>query len=230
MVVLPTPLPSDIPSTLENSQWFLDTQTQERLAVMEACLHNLFDVPRATGIFNTLRADPNSAQIIEPRIYNTFLEAYIESATRKANSARSSWIQKAVKLFQDIEESKGLTTPGTYATMLLGWLRFRNHADWDASISPNSILQSIHDAKISLAEVAGHRVFTSHGEAKEAILQLSHASADLGLHKLMVPELGRALGSGDGLASSENPVDNVPEVNPTTAIPAFKVSCFGMII
>ncbi|KAH7908848.1 hypothetical protein BJ138DRAFT_968798, partial [Hygrophoropsis aurantiaca] len=52
--ILPTPLPDDKSSAL-NTFYFTDSPTQDQLAVMDACLHNLYDVPRARSIFERLR-------------------------------------------------------------------------------------------------------------------------------------------------------------------------------
>ncbi|KAI0371017.1 hypothetical protein BV20DRAFT_921977, partial [Pilatotrama ljubarskyi] len=52
--ILPTPLPAD--SADQTHQYlFTDSPTQDLVAVMDACLHNLHDVPRAKGIFDRLR-------------------------------------------------------------------------------------------------------------------------------------------------------------------------------
>ncbi|KAI6003177.1 hypothetical protein F5J12DRAFT_680526, partial [Pisolithus orientalis] len=52
--ILPSPLPDDRASPLNNFL-FTDSPTQDQLAVMHACLHNLYDVPRAKQVFERLR-------------------------------------------------------------------------------------------------------------------------------------------------------------------------------
>ncbi|TFK37583.1 hypothetical protein BDQ12DRAFT_591021, partial [Crucibulum laeve] len=52
--IIPTPLPHDRTSE-QHEHWYADTVTQDLAAVMDACLHNLYDVPRAMGIFERLR-------------------------------------------------------------------------------------------------------------------------------------------------------------------------------
>ncbi|KAI6030316.1 hypothetical protein EDC04DRAFT_2546612, partial [Pisolithus marmoratus] len=52
--ILPSPLPGDRASSLNNFL-FPDSPTQDQLAVMHACLHNLYDVPRAKQVFERLR-------------------------------------------------------------------------------------------------------------------------------------------------------------------------------
>ncbi|KAJ6615404.1 DNA/RNA polymerase [Mycena sp. CBHHK59/15] len=58
--ILPTPLPQDCTSEA-NDYWFSDSTTQDLMAVMDACLHNLYDVPRAKGIFDRLRNKSSAA-------------------------------------------------------------------------------------------------------------------------------------------------------------------------
>ncbi|KAH7882209.1 hypothetical protein F5I97DRAFT_1777213, partial [Phlebopus sp. FC_14] len=53
--ILPTPLPGNQVPTALNTFYFMDSPTQDQLAVMDACLHNLYDVPRAKQVFERLR-------------------------------------------------------------------------------------------------------------------------------------------------------------------------------
>ncbi|KAI6013092.1 hypothetical protein BKA83DRAFT_4021659, partial [Pisolithus microcarpus] len=52
--ILPSPLPIDRASSANNFL-FPDSPTQDQLAVMHACLHSLYDVPRAKQVFERLR-------------------------------------------------------------------------------------------------------------------------------------------------------------------------------
>ncbi|KAI0816018.1 hypothetical protein BC628DRAFT_1296793, partial [Trametes gibbosa] len=52
--ILPTPLPADSVSE-PHDYLFTDSPTQDLIAVMDACLHNLHDVPRAKEIFERVR-------------------------------------------------------------------------------------------------------------------------------------------------------------------------------
>jgi hypothetical protein len=121
--LLPTPLPDDSQSP-ENSMYFSDSSTQDQLSVMDACLHNFHDVHRAKSVFERLRS--KSAQIpLEPKIYNAFLEAYVELANRE-DSQRSMWMDEAWALFEVMESGaeKVIPTKSTYAVMLLAWYRY----------------------------------------------------------------------------------------------------------
>ena len=73
--ILPTPLPDDRSSEL-NQLYFTRSPTQDLFSVMDACLHNLYDVPRAKQIFERLRTENHGDPLLEPRLYNSFLQAY----------------------------------------------------------------------------------------------------------------------------------------------------------
>lgn len=123
--ILPTPLPDDRASSL-NSFYFTDSPTQDQLAVMDACLHNLYDVPRAKQVFHQLRASKSGEPLLESRIYNSFLEAYIGMACIKEPEDRSLWVEEAYQLYDIMEKGieKVHPTASTYALMLLAWRRY----------------------------------------------------------------------------------------------------------
>ncbi|EEB94258.1 hypothetical protein MPER_06951, partial [Moniliophthora perniciosa FA553] len=111
---LPTPKPDT--AHTPPSVWFADTATQDLLAVMDACLHNLYDVPRAKSIFDRLRQQSNNA-VLEHRIYNAFIEAYVNMATSQADENKEYWLETAWELYNLMETEKDriAPTPATYA-------------------------------------------------------------------------------------------------------------------
>ena len=123
--ILPPPLPDDRKSAL-NTFLFTDSPTQDQLAVMDACLHNLYDVPRAKQVFERLRKSSCMEHLLDARIYNSFLEAYIEMATTKQPDDRTLWVEDALQLYLVMEsgQEKVQPTSQTYAAMLLAWLRY----------------------------------------------------------------------------------------------------------
>ncbi|KAI0640997.1 hypothetical protein C8Q79DRAFT_892484, partial [Trametes meyenii] len=52
--ILPTPLPSDVAADAVDYM-FTDSSTQDSISIVDACLHNLHDVPRAKEIFDRVR-------------------------------------------------------------------------------------------------------------------------------------------------------------------------------
>lgn len=122
--VLPTPLPIDQNSPL-NDLYFTDSPTQDLFAVIDACLHNFYDVPRAKHIFETLRKSSKAEAVINTRLYNSLLEAFIAMATSKDPDNRLIWLEDAWILFDSMENGMEVTAPNatTYAVMLAAWLR-----------------------------------------------------------------------------------------------------------
>ena len=122
--MLPTPRPSDSRSN-SNSYWLIDSPTQDLLAVMDACLHNLYDVPRAKGIFERMRQKTGNPAL-ETRIYNAFLEAYLGMASSPQRTDQKYWIENLWSLYDAMESGRESITPSasTYALMLLAWHRY----------------------------------------------------------------------------------------------------------
>lgn len=122
--MLPTPLPDDASSAL-NDFYFIDSPTQDLLAVIDACLHNCYDVHRAKSIFERLRNTKGDSRILESRLYNSFLEAYLDMATNKEPENRVDWLEEAWILYNCMESQAEKVPPNasTYAIMLTAWLR-----------------------------------------------------------------------------------------------------------
>ena len=92
---------------------------------MDACLYNLYDVPRAKQIFERLRKTTSAESLLEARIYNSFLEAYVEMASIKEPNDGDLWVEEAWSLYEAMESGSENVhpTPQTYAIMLLARLR-----------------------------------------------------------------------------------------------------------
>ncbi|KAL1740439.1 hypothetical protein HDZ31DRAFT_5442, partial [Schizophyllum fasciatum] len=116
--VLPPPLPTAQPSAApEPETWYTDTQTQDLLAVINACLHNLYDVQRAKSIFDRMRERPNHPGL-DTRVYNAFIHAYIGMATTKDPANREYWVESAWELYEAMKTGTNeriAPNPGTYA-------------------------------------------------------------------------------------------------------------------
>jgi DNA-directed RNA polymerase len=122
--MLPAPRPLDSKSDA-NSYWFVDSPTQELLAVMDACLHGLFDVERAKGIFDRMRQKVGNPAL-ETRIYNAFLEAYLGMSTMPETQDKGYWVDSLWELYGVMEsgEEKVRPSASTYAIALLSWYRY----------------------------------------------------------------------------------------------------------
>ena len=122
--MLPALLPASQESRL-NDLYFMNSPAQDLLAVIDACLHNFYDVPRAKQIFERLRKSSKAETIMDIRLYNSLLEAFIAMATSKDPDNRLFWLEDAWCLFDSMETEMEVAAPNatTYALMLVAWLR-----------------------------------------------------------------------------------------------------------
>jgi DNA-directed RNA polymerase, mitochondrial len=121
--IVDTPLPVENTS-VANSLLFPSSPAQESLAVVEACLHNYADVPRAKYVFDQLREQGGVE--IGIQVYNLVLSAYLHVATTtKSTSEREVWLRRAWNLFEEISNGTAGVTPTapTYSVMCAAWHR-----------------------------------------------------------------------------------------------------------
>jgi DNA-directed RNA polymerase len=122
--VLPTPQPPESELTKHGETWFSDTATQESMSIMDACLHNLYDVSRAKIIFNQLRQNAASS-LLETGVYNAFIDAYFGMATQKDVENEEIWLADIYDIYDLLETEAENTAPNkmTYGLMLRVWLQ-----------------------------------------------------------------------------------------------------------
>ena len=123
--ILPTPLPDDVTTTYDN-MYYPDSETQDMLAVIDACLFNCYDVPRAQSVFERLRSKRLGEAGLEARIYNTFLDAYYQMALNRDVEKAEIWVDEAWSLYQAMEKGVEGVVPNasTYAHIMRFWSRF----------------------------------------------------------------------------------------------------------
>ena len=231
---LPTPLPHDQNSHL-NDLYFTDSPTQDSLAVIDACLHNHYDIPRAKQIFETLRKGPKAEIVLSTRLYNTLLEAFIFMAASKDPENRLVWLEDAWILFDSMETGMEVAVPDatTYAIMLTAWLRlaemlsvfycvsrlfrFNPHSTDPVSTSevgmrtPSMLLRGIVDRQIPVSNVVASRSVSSDQEAAGVIKLLSKTAVDMNLVSV-VEELSSTQAMGN--SHLPDPLQDIPEARP----------------
>lgn len=205
--ILPTPLPQDAHSEA-NDYWFSDSATQELMAVMDACLYNLYDVPRAKGIFDRLRTKSSAA--LETRVTNAMLEAYLKMASQ---SETEYWMEALWELVDATPDPSA----STYAIMLLAIQRFPEHAttfdqpggrpQTSRCRSFDSVLANAIQSNIPVDRLISDRVFTEDEEAAHIIERLTASAI-----KLNIPDVVAELGKAHNLGVDVD--DDTPTVNP----------------
>lgn len=159
--LLPTPLPVDVGPVLVPglaTLLFPDSPTQDQLAVIDACLHDLHDVPRAKQVFERLRRVHTSERMLESRLYNALLRAYVEMATVREPADRALWVEDTWQLYHAMESGNERVqpTPQTYAIMLIAWMRWvlawpaMPPVSCDAHVSGEDLTRSRHHPFFSI--------------------------------------------------------------------------------
>ena len=136
---MPSPLPED--SRVPHDVFFPDTQFQDLLAVMNACLHSGYDVRRALQIFDEIREQHPGHPQVDARIYNRVVAACLDMAEREPDRA-VVWVEDAREFIAVLDaQSDGVApTATTYALAEQG-ARCRSLSFiWDVLLTPGCSL------------------------------------------------------------------------------------------
>lgn len=126
LTIIPIPLPDDVTSSTPLHDYFFpDTRSQDLIAIMDTCLNDCYDVPRARDIFESTRKRNKKVKyLLNTQTYNKFLLAYTEMASRHEQH-REEWLREAWLLFTKMENNEERVIPNaeTYIIMTLTWHR-----------------------------------------------------------------------------------------------------------
>ena len=127
LTVLPTPLPVGEQGSVEHQRYFPDSNITALVAIVDACLSNFHDIPRAQSLFAELRRDRKAVHFLDVRVFNRFLHAYFTLAEDPNTSPREAekYRMRAWELYTSMVENKEPAAPKahTSAVMLWGLLR-----------------------------------------------------------------------------------------------------------
>ncbi|KAG8691426.1 DNA-directed RNA polymerase [Ceratobasidium sp. 423] len=206
LTLLPTPLPEDLP---QNEHYFPTSKKQQSLAVIAACLRDLYDVPRAEEVFNRLRDEAQTgASVMTIDTYNALLLAYAQlqaEGTLLPEPVRAEWAEKLWDLWQVLVSEKD---------------RVALNATYHPSTS--ELLQITFDKKLALTDILGSPVLLSDVD-HEAVRQLIRQTGEefqrpdvlesLKSHDQFVPNRGPATGRTNIAVAEVHPVQ-VTKTNP----------------
>ncbi|TEB18252.1 mitochondrial RNA polymerase [Coprinellus micaceus] len=229
--ILPAPLPKDDKA---KDTIFTDTVTQDKLAVMDACLYNLHNVPRAKMLFNRLRATNKAILTID--MYNRLLSAYLQMAVRE-EVGRKQWVHDAWNLFTAMTRSEEDMSPDhtSYALMLYAWHQFRPHSpmsvetDTDRPLDYRALsdLITADPRKPSLIDIVAHPAISTPEIARDIMTQLSRIALEdkdtktvNALAKAVVIASGEKIDTPDAVAALKHSKD--ADGNVTSEVP-FKI-------
>lgn len=121
LTILPTPLAPGSDPVEGYNQWFRDSKSQDMAGIIDACLHDLYDVPRAQDVFERLRRQAGSS-ILGSGLYNSLLSAYF-GMSLKDPTKKNYWVEEAWKLYNILESEQDGVQPSvrTYSITLALW-------------------------------------------------------------------------------------------------------------
>ena len=124
LTIIPTPLPDDSSSNQLNDFFFPDSRSQDLLAIIDTCLNECYDVPRARDVLESMRIQGRGEFLLKVSLFNKFLQAYGTMAARHEQH-KNEWIQEAWLLFNRMEAGDENAVPNaeTYSIMALLWKR-----------------------------------------------------------------------------------------------------------
>lgn len=129
LIVLPTPRPPkySAPSTSEYNKFFPETVTLDKFAIMQACLKNNLDVPRAHQLFTEAVQNKKLQPLLDTQVYNAFLMGYFNYAEEQeqAGHQAKAWRTEVWRLYDSMEVARAKIEPdlNTYVIMLKGMSR-----------------------------------------------------------------------------------------------------------
>ncbi|KZT25042.1 DNA/RNA polymerase [Neolentinus lepideus HHB14362 ss-1] len=216
--ILPTPLPEDAESSPINDFYFTDSPTQDSLAIIDACLRDSYDVPRAQRVFNELRVKRAGDPILVPQLYNTLLSAYVDMAARNDAEHWEKWLGDAIVLFQTMQAGteRVRVTAGSYAIMLLAWIQFNEKLSlrtFDAPAlhlpSPGDLVSLLDEQGISATAVVTDRAISTAEDATKIARLILSTAVEQNRDRLVLE-----LREVEAIAKHPDPFADVPEAMP----------------
>ncbi|KAF9546254.1 DNA/RNA polymerase [Agrocybe pediades] len=208
-VLVPTPEPAKA-MTMESDRWFGDPLSLDMTGIIDACLHNLYDVPRAMDVFTRLRERIGSVALDTP-LYNAFLLAYSGMAEKDSHK-KAVWLGEAWSLYTVMEKGLEQVHPNakTYSIMLSIWHQ-SVYISSGRRTDPGYLLTKLLSRNISVLEVVGNPCLKD----PKLIAQIAQTLAVQAV-QLKFPQVVEELGQGNVAPPEEDVFATAPEINPVT--------------
>ncbi|CEL52694.1 DNA-directed RNA polymerase, mitochondrial [Rhizoctonia solani AG-1 IB] len=170
-------MPEDMP---QNEQIFPSSKKQQSLAVIAACLRDLYDVPRAEEIFHRLREEADTgASVMTIDTYNAMLLAYAQlqaEGTQLAEPVRAQWAEKLWNLWQVLIEEKDRVALNA-TSMAIAFLAHIRAPNDQFHHPVSELLEITLNKKLSVTDILGSPVLVSDVD-HEAVRQLIRQTAE----------------------------------------------------
>ncbi|GJJ10389.1 hypothetical protein Clacol_004615 [Clathrus columnatus] len=214
LTIVPIPLPDDTQSSTPLHDYFFpDTRSQDLVAIMDTCLNDCYDVPRARDIFEATKKRNKVRYLLNTQTYNKFLLAYAEMASRH-ELHQDEWLRETWLLFNKMEKGEERVVPNaeTYVIMTLVWNRHHSSTSNVESQSPEELVRMILARDIPLASLLPccSLVAQDEKEQNELIRLISRGLAANG-HPHLVHEFTQA---ADDVEAIQMERSELPVVRP----------------
>ncbi|KAH8831286.1 DNA/RNA polymerase [Flagelloscypha sp. PMI_526] len=223
-------------SLRDASTWNRDPVLMDLLGVMDACLHNCHNVPRAKSIFDRVRMTNPTA--LNTPVYNRVLETYLALADNpKPENAlghpqpKEYWLEEIKVLYHTMTTEIARPNHNTLAVLFLSHLRHPEEFSLEtkpgepghasSTHTPESLLQRALELKIDPTDIIVSRSVRLE-EGPSLIKLVSRAAAAIGRLDIVtnmtrIDALGRSPSSESLQTNSDlfpDPLAHVPEARP----------------
>ncbi|KAG8812035.1 DNA-directed RNA polymerase, partial [Serendipita sp. 399] len=196
--------------------FFPDTPSLDKLAIMEACLAGFLDVRRAHQLFNDAMEDPKLCYLLDTKVHNTFLRAYIDYALHieQQGDAADFWRSQFWALYKKMSTKGYHARPNanTYTIMLFGIMNSHDMPHDDRMTFTIKLLKSMEANKVALSDVVDQTLLT--GESGKDLLEILSESAKQTGSRTQVLKKLESIGIVP--ASEPDLLEGVPEVKTQT--------------
>lgn len=120
-IVLPSPLPprTSLPPSTSHLIHYPSSSTLSTLSIMEACLTNFLDMPRAFRLLEEARHDERIRRVMGISVWNAFIRTFWEYADHleREGGKGKIWRDRAWTIWQEMKE-EGIGNVMSYAIVL----------------------------------------------------------------------------------------------------------------
>ncbi|KAG8771324.1 DNA-directed RNA polymerase [Ceratobasidium sp. 428] len=180
LTLLPTPLPE---TENQDDMYFPSSKKQQSLAVIAACLRDLYDVKRAENVFDRLRKDATAGSgVLTVDTYNAFMLAYAQLQAEGIgdHKEQAGWANKLWDIWNTLvteEESVSLNS----TTIAIAFLALvRAPIDLVGRPLPVDLLQIMLDKKLSVFEMLTSPILATPNDLAKTKSLLSLAAQEMG--------------------------------------------------
>ncbi|QRW12717.1 DNA-dependent RNA polymerase [Ceratobasidium sp. AG-Ba] len=180
LTLLPTPLPETEP---QDDTYFPSSKKQQSLAVIAACLRDLYDVKRAENVFDRLRSDATAgSSVITVDTYNAFMLAYaqLQGADVGDHKEQAAWANKLWDVWSTLEQGEEGVYPNSTTVAIAFLALVRAPIDLVGRPTTTDLVRHILDRKLSVEDILGSPVLATPGDLAQAKSMLSLAAQEMG--------------------------------------------------